>query len=169
MLRTLKFALRHDLANSRAVGYQVTQQNAAYNRTVDVLNREPKLPKRSGRNQPDAINKRITAWRPGNRRKPTRLTTSTRKAVNRFGKPTNDYNRHVPSGRYALPTRKPRVKNPSTGTSANILARRRIAPEKPTGSASLSPTSGYSKSPTTVVPSSAINAGSPYDCVVRKT
>ena len=68
-IRTLKFALRYDPANSRAIGYHATQQNAAYNHAVDVLNREPELPKRSGRNHPDALNKRITAWRQANRQK----------------------------------------------------------------------------------------------------
>ena len=68
-IRTLKFALRHDPADSRAIGYHITQQNAAYNRAVDILNREPDLPKRSGRNHPDALNKRITAWRQTNRQK----------------------------------------------------------------------------------------------------
>ncbi len=34
-----------------------------------MLNREPNLPKRSGRNHPDAINKRITIWRQENRQK----------------------------------------------------------------------------------------------------
>ena len=67
MIRTLKFALRHNAANSPAIGYYVTQQNAAYNAAVDVLNREPELPKRSGRNHPDALNKRVTAWRQRNR------------------------------------------------------------------------------------------------------
>ena len=65
--QTLKFALRRNPANSKAIGYQATQQNAAYNHAVDILNREPALPKRSGRNHPDAMNKRITAWRQGNR------------------------------------------------------------------------------------------------------
>ena len=59
MIRTLTFALCYDRTNSRAIGYYATQQNAAYNHGVDVLNREPELPKRSGRNHPDAINKRI--------------------------------------------------------------------------------------------------------------
>ena len=67
MIRTLKFALRHNPANSRAIGYHATQQNAAYNHAVDVLNREPDLPKRSGRNHPDAMNKRITTWRQADR------------------------------------------------------------------------------------------------------
>ena len=66
-IRTLKFAMRYDPANSRAIGYCATQQNAAYNHAVDVLNREPELPKRSGNGKPDAINKRITAWRQANR------------------------------------------------------------------------------------------------------
>ncbi len=68
-IRTLKFPLRYDPANSRAIGYHATQQNAAYNHAVDVLNREPELPKRGGRNHPDAMNKRITAWRQANRQK----------------------------------------------------------------------------------------------------
>ena len=67
MIRTLKFALCHDAGSSQAIGYHATQQNAAYNAAVDVLNREPTLPKRSGRNHPDALNKRITAWRQANR------------------------------------------------------------------------------------------------------
>ena len=46
-IRTLKFALCYDLANSRAIGYYATQQNAAYNAAADVLNRDPSLPKRS--------------------------------------------------------------------------------------------------------------------------
>ena len=69
MIRTLKFALRRNPVNSRTIGYLATQQNLAYNFAVDVLNREPHLPKRSGRNHPDAINKRITAWRQANRQK----------------------------------------------------------------------------------------------------
>ena len=63
MIRTLKFALHYQPANSQAIGYYATQQNAAYNAAVDVLNQEPDLPKRSGRHHPDALNKRITAWR----------------------------------------------------------------------------------------------------------
>ena len=69
MIRTLKFALQQDPSNSRAIGYCATQQNAAYNVAVDMLNREPHLPKRSGRNHPGAMNKRITAWRQANRQK----------------------------------------------------------------------------------------------------
>ena len=69
MIRTLKFAMRQDPASSQAIGYHATQQNAAYNHAVGILNRETNLPKRSGRNHPDAMNKRITAWQQGNRRK----------------------------------------------------------------------------------------------------
>ena len=69
MIRTLTFALRRDPDTSRAIGYYATQQNLAYNHAVDVLNREPHLPKRSGKNHPDALNKRITAWRQANRQK----------------------------------------------------------------------------------------------------
>ncbi len=61
MIRTLKFALHHHPDVSQAIGYYATQQNAAYNHAVDNLNRDPALPKRSGRNHPDAMNKRITA------------------------------------------------------------------------------------------------------------
>ena len=63
MIRTLKFALRYDPKNSRAIGCYATRQNAA----VDVFNRKPELPKRSGRSHPDALNKRVTAWRQSNR------------------------------------------------------------------------------------------------------
>ena len=69
MIRTLTFALRRDPDTSRAIGHHATQQNLAYNHAVDVLNREPNLPKRSGKNHPDALNKRITAWRQTHRQK----------------------------------------------------------------------------------------------------
>ena len=69
MIRTLKLALRHDPANSQAIGCHATQQNVAYNHGVDVLTRELNLPKRGGRNHPDAMNKRITNWRHANREK----------------------------------------------------------------------------------------------------
>ena len=67
MIHTLIFALRDDPAASRVIGYHATQQNAAYNAAVKILNREPSLPKRSDCKHPDAINKRITAWRRQNR------------------------------------------------------------------------------------------------------
>lgn len=43
MTRTLKLPLRSDLANSKAVGYHGTQQNATYNVAAGVLNREYEL------------------------------------------------------------------------------------------------------------------------------
>ena len=67
MIRTLIFALRYDPVASQNISYRATQQNAAYNAAVKILNREPNLPKRSDRKHPDAINKRITAWRQENR------------------------------------------------------------------------------------------------------
>ena len=67
MMRTLTFALHRDPDTSRNIGYHATQQNLAYNHAVDVLNREPNLPKRSRKNHPDALNKRITAWRQAHR------------------------------------------------------------------------------------------------------
>ena len=67
LIYTLKVALRYDPDDSQAIGYYATQQNAAYNAAVDVLNQEPNLHKRSSRNNPDAINKRITAWRQADR------------------------------------------------------------------------------------------------------
>ena len=63
MFHTLKFAF-HD---GPATSYDGTQQNAVYNVAVDVLKREPSLPKRSGNNHPDDINNRTTAWRQANR------------------------------------------------------------------------------------------------------
>ena len=68
-IHTLKFAIRHQPDNGRAVSYHATQQNLTYNHAVGVLNREPNLPKRSGRNHPDAMNKRITTWRQADRQK----------------------------------------------------------------------------------------------------
>ena len=67
MIRTLKYAVRHSPENAQAISYQATQQNLAYNHAVDILNREPELPKRSSPNCPDALSKRTTAWRQENR------------------------------------------------------------------------------------------------------
>ena len=89
MIRTLKLALRYDPDNSRAIGYHATQQNAAYNHAVEVLNREPELPKRSGRNCPDALNKRITAWRQANRQKADAPYYIHQQGAEKPGKPIN--------------------------------------------------------------------------------
>ena len=67
MIRTLKYAVGHSPANAQAIGYQATQQNLAYNQAVDILNREPNLPKRSSPQYPNALGKRITTWRQENR------------------------------------------------------------------------------------------------------
>ena len=67
MIRTLKYAIKHSPANAQAIGYQATQQNLAYNQAVDILNREPELPKRSSPNCPDALSKHTTKWRQENR------------------------------------------------------------------------------------------------------
>ena len=38
MIHMLKFALRDDIANNRAIGYYIAQQTAAYNAAVNILN-----------------------------------------------------------------------------------------------------------------------------------
>ena len=38
MIHMLKFALRDDIANNRAIGYYTAQQTAAYNAAVKILN-----------------------------------------------------------------------------------------------------------------------------------
>ena len=45
MIRTLKFAPRYDSANSKAIGYHATQQNATYSVAVDELNRGKTCPR----------------------------------------------------------------------------------------------------------------------------
>ena len=67
MIRTLKYAVKHSPENAQAIGYQATQQNLAYNQAVDLLNREPNLPKRSSTHCPNALSKRTTKWRQENR------------------------------------------------------------------------------------------------------
>lgn len=67
MIRTLKFALCHAPTNSVAIGYHATRQNPDHSIAVDLLNREPELPERSGRNHPDAMNNRIAAWQQSGR------------------------------------------------------------------------------------------------------
>lgn len=114
MIRTLKFALRYDPFNSWSVGYHATQTNAAYNHAVDVLNREPELPKRSGRNHPDALNKRVTAWRQANRQKPMPPTTSTSRAPRKPGKQTNACVIHVRNDSSVSLLPSPTMRNPST-------------------------------------------------------
>ena len=61
MIRTLKFALRRDPASSQAIRRCATKRNADYKHAVEVLNREPSLPKRSAHGYTDATSKHITA------------------------------------------------------------------------------------------------------------
>ena len=68
-IRTLKFSLRRNSDNSRFIGCHASQQNLAYNHAVDVLNREPNPPKRSGRNHQDAMKQRTTTRRQADRQK----------------------------------------------------------------------------------------------------
>ena len=91
MIRTLKFALRHDPGTSQAIAYHATQQNLAYNHAVDVLNREPR-PVQAQRQEPSRRPQQAH-HRSGGRltgKKPTHPTTSTRKAASRLGKPISD-------------------------------------------------------------------------------
>ena len=133
MIRTLKFVLRYDPANSRAIGYYATQQNAAYNHAVDVLNREPELPKRSGRNHPDALNKRITAWRQANRQ--TRLITFTSRAQRKPGKPTSACGKPARIDSNASPRPSLTARNPNTATCVPTAAPWRTAHESIASSA----------------------------------
>ena len=160
MFRTLKFALHRDPENSRAIGYMATQQNAAYNHGVDVLNREPELPKRSGKHAPDAMNKRITAWRQEDRQRADapyhihqegaeqgweanqRMQQSRAERLERIAQAEADG--EEPKRRDVRPHRR-------------TLAHRSV---NAAGSASPSPTGDCSKSPTTVRLSPADSAGS---------
>ena len=47
-IRTLKFALRDDPANSRAIGYHAAQQNAAYHHAVDAVPKPVECPHQEG-------------------------------------------------------------------------------------------------------------------------
>ena len=135
MIRTLKFTIRRDPANSQAIGYYATQQNAAYNAAVNVLNREPNLPKRSGSKHPDAMNKRITSWRQANRRQADAPYYIHQEAVNRLGKPTSGYSRTVPSDWNGSPKPSPKARNQSNGTSVPIAAHWRTEPARTVASA----------------------------------
>ena len=147
----------YDRTNSRAIGYYATQQNAAYNHGVDVLNREPELPKRSGRNHPDAINKRITAWRQDTQKGPTIRITSTGKAASRRGKSTSGCSKVGPSGWNASRRPTTRAKSRNIGMYAHTAGPWLTVPVKTAASASPSPTSGYSKSATTARHSPAVS------------
>ena len=49
--------------SSRIIGQLTSQQRLAYNHAVNVLNREPNIPKRAKKGSRYGLNKRITRWR----------------------------------------------------------------------------------------------------------
>ena len=161
MIRTLTFALRRDPDTSRAIGHHATQQNLAYNHAVDVLNREPHLPKRSGKNHPDALNKRITAWRQANRQK----AVAPYYIHQEGGEQAWEANQRLQEARAARLKRiaqaEALAKHPSTATSAHIAAPWLITTANTAASASPSPTGGSFRSATTERPSPAASALSP--------
>ena len=55
--------LVNNSATSRLIGQLASQQRLAYNQAVNILNREPNIPKRAHQGSNFGINKRITAWR----------------------------------------------------------------------------------------------------------
>ena len=48
---------------SRVIGWLTSQERLAYNQAVNVLNREPHIPKRAQKGSRHGLNKRITRWR----------------------------------------------------------------------------------------------------------
>ena len=56
-------ALGQYAPTSRVVGYLASQQRLAYNHAINILNREPSIPKRAAKGSTLDLNKRITAWR----------------------------------------------------------------------------------------------------------
>ena len=128
MIRTLKFALRQDPANSRDIGYHATQQNAAYNHAVDVLNREPDLPKRSGRDHPDAMNKRVIAWRQADRRKADAPYHIHQEVSEQAWEANQRMQQSRAERLERIAAAEANDEDPSTGTSAPIAARWRTAP-----------------------------------------
>ena len=69
--RTLFLPLVNNGATSRVIGQLASQQRLAYNQAVNILNREPNIPKRAHKNSTFGLNKRITAWRNENLDKAT--------------------------------------------------------------------------------------------------
>ena len=161
MIRTLTFPLRRDPANSRHIGYYATQQHLAYNHAVDVLNREPELPKRSGRIHPDALNKRITAWRQAHRQKADAPYYIHQEGSEQAWEANQRLQEAHAARLERIAQAEARAKHPSTATPAHIAAPWLIAPANTDASASPSPTGGYSKSATTDRPSPAASALSP--------
>ena len=64
--RTDVLPLVNNAPTSRVVGYLASQQRLAYNHAVNILNREPSIPKRAAKGSTFGLNKRITAWRNSN-------------------------------------------------------------------------------------------------------
>ena len=48
---------------SRVIGWLTSQERLAYNQAVNILNREPMMPKRARKGSRFGLNKRITRWR----------------------------------------------------------------------------------------------------------
>ena len=61
--RTTFLPLVNNSATSRVIGQLASQQRLAYNQAVNILNREPRIPKRAHKGSIFGLNKRITAWR----------------------------------------------------------------------------------------------------------
>ncbi len=61
---TTKFIrLENSPETSTIIGWLTSQQRLAYNQAVNVLNREPHIPKRAKKGSGYGLNKRITRWR----------------------------------------------------------------------------------------------------------
>ena len=113
MIRTLKLVLRHDTANSWPIVYHATQQNAAYNQAVDVPDHETALPKSSGRNHPNAMNKRITACRQVGRQEAGAPYHIHPKGGEQVRNLTSGYDWAAPSGSNRSNRASPKVRTPS--------------------------------------------------------
>ena len=61
--RTVFLPLVNNSVTSRVIGQLASQQRLAYNEAVNILNREPRIPKRAHKGSTFGLNKRITAWR----------------------------------------------------------------------------------------------------------
>ena len=64
--RTIVLPLVNNSATSTIIGKLAGQQRLAYNQAVNILNREPNIPKRAHKESSFGLNKRITAWRNAN-------------------------------------------------------------------------------------------------------
>ena len=64
--RTVVLPLVNNSATSTVIGKLASQQRLAYNHAVNILNREPNIPKRAHKGSSFGLNKRITAWRHDN-------------------------------------------------------------------------------------------------------